>query len=146
MTDFAKDPSNVYRKAYFDKLNNQISIQTGKFIPVYDTVPDSAVAPYIILSSTILTPIQNSDSYLFSATIIIDIVTRFTSGSGGQKTVNDIANQVFSKILVRGNFHEDEEWNIYTSSLNDTRSIESPSTSGNVIRKLITFRNHIQQL
>ena len=145
MTDFAQDPSNIYRKAYFDKLNNQISILTGISIPVYDSVPDNAVAPYIILSSTNLTPILNSEAFIFNATIVIDIVTRFALG-GSQKLANDIANKVFEKILLRGNFYTDEEWNIYTSSLNDTRIIESQSTGGYVIRKLLTFNNSIQQL
>jgi hypothetical protein len=145
MADFAKDPSNTYRKAYYDKLNNQISILSGKFIPIYDVVPDNAVAPYIILSSTILTPHLISGEYLFNATIVIDIVTRFITG-GGQKMVNDISNQVFSKILLKETFYSDETWNIYTSSLNDTRSIEMQSVNGTVIRKLLTFKNSIQQL
>lgn len=145
MTDFAKDPSNTYRKAYYDRLNDQISILSGKFIPVYDVVPADALAPYIILSSTFLTPIHNSESFIFAGQIVIDIVTRFTNG-GGQKVVNNIANQVFSKVLTRGNFFEDDEWNIYTSSLGDTKIIESQSTGGYVIRKLITFNNQIQQL
>jgi len=145
MTNIAKDPSNTYRKAYFDKLNGQISLLTGKFIPVFDVVPADAVTPYIILSSTILTPIANSDAFIYSGSVVIDIVTRFPTG-GGQKLANDIANAVFEKILVRGNFHTDEDWNIYTSSLNDTRILESQSQTGYVIRKLITFKNSIQQL
>lgn len=145
MTDFAKDPSNTYRKAYYDKLYNQISILSGKYLPLHDVVPDDAVAPYIIISSTFVTLMPNSDFFLFSGHIVIDIVTRFPSG-GGQKMVNDITNQVFSKILMRGNFYSDDEWNIYTSILNDTRIIESQSTAGTVIRKLITFNNSIQQL
>ena len=145
MAIFAKDPSSVYRKAYLDKLYDQITLLTGKFIPVYDVVPDNAVAPYIILSSVYLTPIHNSEAFIFHATIVIDIVTRFAT-SGSQKLANDIANEVFQKILVRGNFYTDQEWNIYTSSLNDTRILESQSTGGYVIRKLITFNNKIQQL
>lgn len=145
MTDFAKDPTNTYRKAYFDKLNNQISILAGKFITVFDRVADDAVAPFIILSNVTLTPVLNSDSFLFNATIVIDIVTRFNSG-GGNKLSNDIANQIFQKILTRDTFYQDAEWNIYTTSLADTRTIESASTGGYVIRKLITFKNSIQQL
>lgn len=145
MTDFAKDPSNAYRKAYIDKLKDQISLIAGKHIPIYDVVSDNAVAPYIILSSTILTPVPNSDSFLFAGSQVIDIVTRFPTG-GGQKMVNDITNQVFSKILVRENFYQDDDWNIYTTQLDQTRAMESPSTNGIVIRKLITFKNSIQQL
>jgi len=103
MTNYAKDPTNTYRKAYIDKLTDQISINPGNYLKIYDVVPNDAVAPYIILSTTLLTPIQNSDSFLFAGTIVIDIITRFTSGSGGQKTINDISTQVFSKILTRHN-------------------------------------------
>lgn len=145
MTDFAKDPSNTYVKAYFDKLNNQISIQSGKFIPVFNRVPDNAQAPYIILSSVDLTPHQNSSYYGFSASIVIDIVTRFSSG-GGQKLANDIGNQIFQKVLTRDVFFQDEEWNIYTTKLSNSRFLESQNASDYVIRKLITFSNLIQQL
>ena len=145
MNQFAKDPSNAYRKAYFDKLSDQISLIAGKVIPVYDTVPDNAKAPFIILSNTTLSPILSSTGYGYNASIVIDIVTRFISG-GGKKLADDISNQVFRKILARGKFYEDQDWNIYTSKLVSTRYLESESDGGYVIRKLITFNNHIQQL
>ena len=146
MATFAKDPSNVYQKAYYDKLDKQISIlPSGKIIPVYDVVPSNAVAPYIILSSINLTPIHNSEAFIYSATILLDIVTRFPSG-GGKKQANDIANQVFGKVSNGDTFYSDDEWNIYTGSLNDSRIIESQSTDGYVVRKLVTFKNTIQQL
>jgi hypothetical protein len=146
MNNFAKDPSNAYQKAYYDKLYNQISLIKGKYIPIYDSVPNDAVAPFIILSTTTLTPIHTSDIFIFRGTMLLDIVTRFPAGSGGQKLSNDIANEVFQKILGRGNFYSDKEWNIYTASLGDTRPMESSSGTGTVYRKLITFNNQIQQL
>lgn len=145
MNTFALDPSNTYRKAYFDKLNNQLSVVTGKTIPVYDRVPDDAVAPYVVLSNTTLSPILNSTGYGFHASIVIDIITRFNHG-GGKKLVDDLSSIVFKKILTREIFYQDETWNIYTSKLDSTRYIESESNGGYVIRKLITFNNSIQQL
>jgi hypothetical protein len=145
MNTFALDPSNTYRKAYFDKLNNQLSVITGKTIPVYDKVPDNAVAPFVVLSNTTLTPILNSTGYAFSASIVIDIITRFKS-DGGKKLCDDISDLIFQKILARDNFYQDDTWNIYTSKLDSTRYIESESNGGYVIRKLITFNNSIQQL
>lgn len=80
MNYFAKDPSLIYRTAYFNRLSNQICVITDKFIPVYDTVPADAVAPYIILSSTSIAPLNTSLSFGFNAEILIDIVTRFKVG------------------------------------------------------------------
>lgn len=145
MNTFALDPSNAYRKAYFDKLNNQLSVISGKTIPVYDKVDDTVSAPFIILSNTTLTPILNSTGYGYRASIVLEIVTRFTSG-GGKKLVDDISNKIFEKILTKENFYSDDTWNIYTSKLESTRYIESESNGGYVIRKLITFNNQIQQL
>lgn len=145
MNERALDPSNVYRKAYFDKLNNQLSVKSGYTIPVFDRVPDNAVAPYVILSNTNLTPILNTSGYGFKASIVIDIVTRFQSG-GGKKLADDISSLIFQRILTRENFYSDADWNIYTSKLESTRYIESESIGGYVIRKLITFNNNIQQL
>lgn len=142
---FAQDPTSIYREAYYNKLNNQISVIQGKYIPVYDRVDDNAKAPYIILSSSTLTPILSTTGYGYSATILIDIVTRFSTG-GGQKLADDISNLIFQKILTRENFYRDNKWNIYTSKLDSTRILESQSTGGYVIRKLITFENNIQQL
>jgi len=145
MNEFALDPSNIYRTAYYNKLNNQISVLAGRFIPVYDTVPDNAIAPYIILSSSTLTPILYNSGYGFSASILIDIVTRFSSG-GGKKLVDSISNEIFKVILTRDKFYVDEQWNIYTSKLDNTKYFESQSGTGMVIRKLISFENKIQQL
>jgi hypothetical protein len=145
MVQYAQDPTNIYRTAYFNKLENQISVIPGRFIPVYNRVPNDAKAPYIILSSSTLTPISSTTGYGFSATILIDVVTRFQSG-GGQKLADDISNLIFQKILTRENFYSDNRWNIYTSKLDNTRVIESESTGGYVIRKLVTFENKIQQL
>jgi len=144
MNDFAKDPSYIYRKAYFDKLNNNISVIAGKFIPIYDTVPADAVAPFVILSSTSLSPLNDSLSFGYEADIVIDIVTRFKSG-GGKKLSDDIANKVFEKVYNKDNFYEDENWNITSTQLEKSIYLESESTSGYVIRKLITFSNFIEQ-
>ncbi|MEJ5962814.1 hypothetical protein [Pedobacter immunditicola] len=145
MNEFAQDPSNLYRTAYFEKLNNQISIIEGKFIPVYDVVPDDAKAPYIIISSLTLTPTLYNSGYGYSANMTIDIVTRFASG-GGKRLVDSISNEIFKVILTRNKFYVDDTWNIYTSKLDNTRYIESQSGTGVVIRKLISFENKIQQL
>ncbi len=145
MNTFALDPTNVYRKAYYDKLNNQLSVLSGKTIPVYDRVDDTVNAPFVILSNITLSPILNTTSYGYRASIVIDIITRFQTG-GGKKLVDDISNQIFQKILTRENFYSDDIWNIYTSKLESTRYFESESNGGYVIRKLITFNNNIQQL
>jgi hypothetical protein len=145
MAEYALDPTSTYRAAYYGKLNKQVSVIDGKYIPVYDRVPDNSEAPYIILSSSTLTPILSTTGYGYSATMLIDIVTRFQSG-GGKKLVDDISNEIFKKILTRENFYQDENINIYTSKLDSTRIIESESNGGYVVRKLITFDNKIQQL
>jgi len=143
MNEFAKDPSSIYRKAYFNKLSS-ISI-AGKLIPVYDVVPAEAVAPFIILSSTSLTPLNDNLSFGYQAEILIDIVTRFPQG-GGKKLSDDVANAIFSKVYTKENFYRDSEWNITATQLERTRYIQSESTSGYVIRKLITFSNFIEQI
>lgn len=145
MNEYALDPTSTYRAAYYAKLNNQISVIQDRYIPVYDRVTNDAIAPFIILSSSTLTPILSSSGYGYSATILIDIVTRFQQG-GGKKLADDISNEIFKKILTRKNFYTDELFNIYTSKLDSTRIIESESNGGYVIRKLITFENKIQQL
>lgn len=145
MSDFAKDPSFIYRKAYFDKLDNQISVISGHTIPIYDIADNTVTPPFIILSNTTLTPISTTSNYGYNATITLDIVTRFLTG-GGKKLVDDIGNKIFEKIIIRDNFYQDSNWHIYTSSLDKSIYLESESTGGYTIRKLITFRNHIQQL
>jgi|GEM_PF-1046166 len=145
MNDFAKDPSLIYRTAYFQKLANQISVIAGKNIPVYDTVPAEAVAPFIILSSTSITPFNDNLSFGYEAEIILDIVTRFKLG-GGKKLSDDIANKIFEKVYTKDNFYLDDNWNITSTQLVSTKYLESESTGGFVIRKLITFSNFIEQL
>jgi len=51
MNTFTLDPSNAHRKAYFEKLNNQISVTSGYTISVYDRLDDIDTA--LILSSQI---------------------------------------------------------------------------------------------
>ena len=144
MNDYAKDPSYIYRKAYFDKLNANISIIAGVTIPVYDVVPTDAVAPFIILSSTSLTPLNDNNTFNYQAEILIDIVTRFKAG-GGKKLSDDIANKIFEKVYTKENLYSDSIWNITPTQLESSKYIESESTGGYVIRKLITFSNFIEQ-
>jgi len=141
----AKDPSNVYRKTYYDNLNDQISVVSGLTIPVYDVVPANAVAPYIILSSTNLTPNNTNLNYGFSASIVLDVVTRFKAG-GGKKLVDDIANKIFDKVYTNDDLLISDDWKITATQLDNTKYLESESTGGYVIRKLITFSNYIQQI
>lgn len=99
MNTFALDPSNAYRKAYYDKLHNQLSVISGFTIPVYDRVDDDAVAPFVILSNITLTPILNSTGSAFKASILLDIVTRFSNSNGGKKLADDISNLIYRSIL-----------------------------------------------
>jgi len=143
MSEFAKDPSSIYRKAYYDKLQN-LNV-ANRNVPVYDVVPTDAVAPFIILSSTQLSPFNTNLSFGFDAEITLDIVTRFQQG-GGKKLSDDIGNAIFSKAYTKANFFKDSQWNITATQLERSRYIESESTGGYVIRKLITFSNFIEQL
>lgn len=68
MNEFALDSSNMYRKAYYDKR----------------------VTPYVILSNIQLNPILNNSGYAFKASIVIDIVTRFTTSSWGTRLLSII--------------------------------------------------------
>jgi len=71
----------------------------GESIGVYDSVPTNATKNYVV--------VRDQDSFQDiggrgcekeTATILIDIVTRFPANTGGKKTSEQIAAEIYSRV------------------------------------------------
>tara|TARA_R100000664_G_scaffold3047_6_gene7185 strand:+ start:89 stop:523 length:435 start_codon:yes stop_codon:yes gene_type:complete len=96
-----KDPAYIVRKGLFDVLNGNISYDSSN-VPVYNVVPDNATYPYIIIYSVSTGQIEdNKTNYITDVETRLEVVTRFSSSSGGQLQANKIINSIAQLIILK---------------------------------------------
>lgn len=96
-----KDPAYIVRKGLFDVLNGNISYDSSN-VPVYNVVPDNAAYPYIIIYSVSTGQIEdNKTNYITDVETRLEVVTRFSSSSGGQLQANKIINSIAQLIILK---------------------------------------------
>ena len=140
-----KDCGYAIRKAYFDKLT-AASYSVG----VYDTIaPDEIDPPFLIISSQ--TSVEDSDkqSYNFDVTIQFDIVYEtFKNGEVGQKTIDNLANELLGIIGVNVNDYPNAgpDFKIVTRRISDNIATFDYVEQAYVFRRVITFRHFVTQL
>ena len=96
-----KDPAFVVRKGLFDVLNGNITYD-GSNVPVYNVVHDNASYPYIIIYSVSTNSIEdNKSKFITDVETRLEVVTRFSSSSGGQLQANKIINSISQLIILK---------------------------------------------
>jgi len=81
------------QKAIFDILN------TGLSVPVYDDVPDNALAPYVVIGDDTFIEFDSDDISGFEATITIHSWSAYR----GRKEVKELMGSIYN-LLHRAEF------------------------------------------
>lgn len=145
------DAEQSLRAGYADRLIGAITYNSV-VVPVYDgsAVPTFAKYPYIAISSFDSTEIGqgSKESYGLELSILIDIFTQFASGTNGKVMATDIAGQVISLIRTRtaGQISMGADWNVITTVMESTQTLEQQNATSMVVRRLIRFGHKVQQL
>jgi len=140
-----KDPSYAIRKAYFDELDGNLSVN-GNNVPVYDRVPDKPPSHYVLIAEQTAVDESSKGCFGVDATVLLDVVTRFKKG-GGKKDADVISNQITQRIIDHESYPDaSPEFKIYGVMLENMNTLESMEPSEYVVRKLIRIRNLVQQI
>ena len=96
-----KEPAHFVRRGLFNVLNGNITYD-GSNVPVYNVVPDNASYPYIIIYSVSTNSIEdNKSKFITDVETRLEVVTRFSSSSGGQLQANKIINSISQLIILK---------------------------------------------
>lgn len=126
-----------------------IEYPVGTTVPIYGTVPNDAVFPYIAIEPSSMSEFNvNKTSVNQSHITNIDIVTRFAVGRGGFGACNDIANQVTTIIRSIGNYLDlsAENFKVYIQQVNDTTPLREDARDATYYRYIIRLETVIQEV
>ncbi|PUZ21805.1 hypothetical protein DCC81_24775 [Chitinophaga parva] len=140
------DVNYLVRRAYFQKLNGAL-LYNGAPVPIYDRFAiNSAVAPYVILSSQTDTEEGTKNNQGHDATILVDIVNRGEAISS--MVVDSIAGQVLALINPLHGWQAldlgPDLQLLRTTKISD-QPLEAQSNTEKVIRRLMRFRHIIHE-
>lgn len=141
-----RDSKRALRTAYFNALNGNITL-SGRNVPVWDRVPTREKYPYIKLAEQTTAQAGGKRGCLMQdTTILLDIVTSFDGEQGGKQESDIIADQCFV-ILTEGTPPSmGTDFKLVGVTVDSDFDLEESSAAGYIVRRLIRFRNSIQQL
>tara|TARA_R100000700_G_C3111047_1_gene104034 strand:+ start:97 stop:531 length:435 start_codon:yes stop_codon:yes gene_type:complete len=143
-----KDPSFVVRKGLFDVLNGNITYDSSN-VPVYNVVPDNATYPYIIIYSLSSTDIeQNKEHYITDVETRLEVVTRFSSSSGGQLQANQIINSISQLIILKSGLLNlsSDNYNVYSQTNNGISYLTEDLPDHTYYRGVLSMSVKLEQL
>lgn len=143
-----KDPSFVVRKGLFDVLNGNISYD-GSNVPVYNVVPDNADYPYIIIYSVSTDQIEdNKTNYIIDVDTRLEVVTRFSSSSGGQLQANKIINSITQLIILKTGLLNlsSDNFNVYSQTNNGISYLTEDLPDHTYYRGVLSMSVKLEQI
>lgn len=147
------DPSTAIRSAYFNTLNNAITVYIGGnpvTVPFYDQVPAGASFPYIYVSGFTCAEDTTKDCFGYIATLILVVAMRYDGNSGGEIDIDSIVNSLVN--LIRGGTTRSQPLQFSPSFLNivtelgGTNSYRVKRENGIVFYRTIKFIHKIQEV
>lgn len=143
------DVKQPVRKAYFDLLNGPLAFG-GSPVPVVDDVKklgDSSTI-YVLLSNQTGTDASTFQTFDSEETIILDIVYK-AGARTSKEVVDNIAGQIFALVLpapgVTGLISGPGVQINCVKKSDDRYMTLALNSSNSVVRRLITFSQHVRQ-
>jgi hypothetical protein len=141
-----KDVGYSIRKAYFDKLNNNITIG-GNIVPIYDNVPGNAEYPYIQVANVSVVDNSTKDNFNNNCVVTVQVYTGTDGSSYSRLDVDNLSNQVMQRLLDRTSLpNAAPDFKVITNLLESTGYIDSQFDGFYEVRKIIRIRNIVEQL
>jgi hypothetical protein len=132
------------RKAYYDALNNTITLG-GVPVPCFDSFSrDTVNPPFILITSMQMIDDKNKSRFAYRMQTTIDIVTMGVGGYG-RLDADTIAEGVLDLVVKFNNTYltMDNGATIFSSSLAGQNSFSSISGTNIVHREVLTIENLI---
>ena len=132
------DISLAIKTGYFQALSPEIGI------PIYDSVPNSAIYPYVIIASIIPSEKLPNGCLVYDCVVTLDLVTGSNSGTG-MNSVWNISEQI--RNIIRPLNGSDLDLTSYGWKIGETRGlpdnpIQFKTDNWWIYRNILTF-SHI---
>jgi hypothetical protein len=143
-----KNAGTALRKAYYQKLNGQITVR-GEAVPVLAGDELVSSKPYIMLTGQTGSDISGKDGWSDDRTILVDIITSSAEGISGPSESEDIATQI-CELIAPSDFSSwpdvGPNFKITTLQKISENDLVEGSATETVYRKLLRFRHQIHEL
>jgi hypothetical protein len=137
------------RKAIIERLNGQVLIN-NKALPVYNRVPSSSKAPYIIVYSVSNNEIdQNQSSLTMELITRVEVVTRFVGDNGGELDCNLAISKILSLLRTRSADYLDltaAGFNVYTSVNEGITYLQDDLKDHTYYRAILELSNRVEPI
>lgn len=143
------DVKKPVRKAYYELLNGALSYGSAN-VPVSDDVKKLAdtTAVYVILSNQTGADAGTMQSFDSDENIVLDIVYKGSSRVN-KEIVDDVASQILNLVLPRpGEDGLPQQMGVQINCVRvsgDEYLTMSLNSSNSVVRRLLTFKQHVRQ-
>ena len=143
------DVKKPIRKAYFELLNGALSFG-GNNVPVSDDAKKLAdtASVYVILSNQAGSDAGTMQSFDSDENIVLDIVYKGSSRVN-KEVVDDVASQIFNLVLPRpGEDGLPRQMGVQINCVRvsgDTYLTMALNSANSVVRRLLTFKQHVRQ-
>lgn len=141
-----KDPGYSLRKAYFDKLNGNVLLNSTT-VNIYDNIPNHAEYPYIQIANISTADESTKDNFNTNCVVTLQLYTGTAGYSYSKKDVDTLSNQVLQLLVSKTNKPDaGPDFSIITSQLESSTYLETQYDGFYEVRKIIRIRNIIEQL
>lgn len=144
-----KDASKTIRTAYFNALNNVVTLNSVG-VPLYDQVPSDSKYPYMYVSDFTATEDTTKDFFGQNVTITLVVAMKYPANFGGQSDIDTIASQV--SAIVRGTITTSQplsftpDFQNVITQLDQSNFFKQEVADGIVFYRTLKFRHRISQL
>lgn len=141
-----KDVGYSLRKAYFDKLNGMVTVNSV-IVPIYDNIPDTASYPYIQISNVSVVDESTKSNFNSNCVVTVQVFTGTDATSYSKTQSDNISNQVMQLLINRSSLPDTfPDFKVITNQFESSSYIENMYQGFYEVIKVIRIRNIVEQL
>ena len=131
------------------QVYDQIKLR-DTYIPIYNRIPSNATYPFVRVYSVSNDEVdQNRTSYITETITRLEVITRFSSDSGGELDSNLITDAILEIVRTRSDDYIDleaEGFKVFTSTVAGINYLTEDSDDFTYFRTIIELSNRIEQI
>jgi len=120
------------------------TIATANGLKIYDRVPENEPGNFVYISDITSADNFTADQVIWETDLLLDIVTKVDTNTGGRKTADTIGNTLLTALI--NTYPTFTTYRIAKSTLLNMNYIDESTESGYIIRKLIRISFEIELL
>jgi hypothetical protein len=120
------------------------AIATANSLKIYDRVPESENGTYVHIQDISSSDNFTADRVMWETELLLDIVSKFDTQTGGRATVDTIGNTIMTALVDQ--YQSMTEFKIVKSTVIAMNYVDESQDRGYIIRKLLRLNLQIESL